>query len=219
MGKDRDPTLLGGIAGAGILIGATVLGSAMSKRRKRDRSSNDAPKRSWRRTPGSQALVGRTVTIRKRRSELYAYWRDFDNLASFMENLEKVTSDPGESGQATWTIKAPAGQTVDIETRLTKDEKDECIAWKSVEGSDIETSGEVRFAEAPGERGTRVTLEIQYDPPGGAIGRGIAGLFLREPEVQARHDLKRFKMLMETGEIATSGRTKDETRAARQEND
>ena len=92
------------------------------------------------------------------------------------------------------------------------------IAWRSVEDSEIETSGEVRFEDAPGKRGTRVSLMMAYDPPAGALGRAVAKLFLREPQVQARHDLKRFKMLMETGEIATSARTRDETRAAKQEN-
>ena len=58
---------------------------------------------------------------------------------------------------------------------------------------------------------------MEYDAPGGAIGRGIAKAFLREPEVQARHDLKRFKMLMETGEIATSAHRKSETRKAKQQ--
>ena len=86
------------------------------------------------------------------------------------------------------------------------------------DGTEIETSGKVRFEDAPGERGTRVSLVMAYDPPAGALGRAVAKLFLREPQVQARHDLKRFKMLMETGEIATSARTRDETRAAKQEN-
>ena len=32
----------------------------------------------------------------------------------------------------------------------------------------------------------------------------IAKLFAAEPNIQARHELKRFKMLMEAGEIANS---------------
>ncbi|MGB3805847.1 MAG: SRPBCC family protein [Erythrobacter sp.] len=218
MADDRDLKLFGTVAGAGILVGATVLGAALNKRRERDGSSDYAPRRTWRKTPGPHALVGRTVTIRKPRDELYEYWRDFNNLAAFMENLERVESEPGAGDRSTWVIRAPAGQSVDVETRVTTDRKGECIAWESVEGSDIETSGEVRFEDAPGDRGTRVTLTIEYDAPGGAIGRGIASMFLREPQIQARHDLKRFKMLMETGEIATSARTKDQTRAAQQEN-
>jgi uncharacterized membrane protein len=67
----------------------------------------------------------------------------------------------------------------------------------------------VTFQKAPGERGTRVSLVMEYDPPAGAVGRAVAKLFLREPAVQARHDLKRLKMLMETGEIATSARNRE----------
>ena len=80
----------------------------------------------------------------------------------------------------------------------------------AVPGSQIDTEGRVSFEDAPGERGTRVTLIIAYQPPGGALGKGLAKLFGREPAIQARHDLKRFKMLMETGEIATSAPRREE---------
>ena len=134
-----------------------------------------------------------------------------------MENLEAVEVS-GSDGVSIWKIKAPVGQTVDVKTEITGETQDERIAWRSVEGSDIQTHGEVRFEDAPGDRGTRVSLIMSYDPPSGALGRAVARLFLREPQVQARHDLKRFKMLMETGEIATSARARDETSAAKQEN-
>jgi hypothetical protein len=88
------------------------------------------------------------------------------------------------------------------------------IARPREELSQIDTEGRVTFADAPGERGTRVGVRVAYKPPAGELGRAVAKLFMREPEIQARHDLKRFKMLMETGEIATSARRKDQTRAA-----
>ena len=72
------------------------------------------------------------------------------------------------------------------------------------------------FEPAPGDRGTRVSLRMSYDAPGGPLGRAAAKLSLREPEVQARHDLKRFKMLMETGEIATSAHTRAAARRNQQ---
>ena len=131
-----------------------------------------------------------------------------------MENVETIRS---EGDHRVWTIKAPGGRTVDVRTEVSEDTQNKRIAWRSVEGSDIETSGSVEFEDAPGERGTRVTLVMSYDPPAGEVGRAIAKLFMREPEVQARHDLKRFKMLMETGEVATSARTKDQTRKAKQQ--
>jgi uncharacterized membrane protein len=80
------------------------------------------------------------------------------------------------------------------------------IAWRSVEGSDIDTEGRVQFRDAPGDRGTEVELVIAYQPPFGRAGQAIAKLLQREPAIQARRDLRRFKMLMETGEIANSDR-------------
>lgn len=200
-------------AGIGLALGVTALGAVFAARRKR-RRGDDAPGFTARRGFGKYDVVGRTVTIGKPRAELFAFWRDFTNLASFMENLEKVEMQA--DGRSVWTIKAPGGQTIEVETEIANEIENELIAWRSVEGSDIDTEGRVTFEDAPGTRGTRVGLVIAYDAPAGEIGRIAAKAFMREPAVQARHDLKRLKMLMETGEIATSARRKSDTRAARQ---
>lgn len=205
-----------GIAGLAVAIGAVAFGSFLSHRHRR-RGRDDAPDYARRNPGGEMASVGRTLTIRHSRYELYDFWRDFSNLPKFMENLEEVRSQESD-GASTWRIKAPGGKIVDVETKVVDEQKGERIAWESVEGSDIRTRGEVRFEDAPGDRGTRVSLILDYDPPAGALGRTVAKLFMREPQVQARHDLKRFKMLMETGEISTSARTADQSRKAQQEN-
>jgi uncharacterized membrane protein len=216
MPTSRERTGLGAAAGVGLALGAAAFGAYVQTRKARDRAPDDAPGFTARRGFGKYEVVGKTVTIRRPRAELYAFWRDFQNLAQVMENVEKI-QPTGDNGRAVWTIKAPAGQTVDIETEIAREVEHELIAWRSVEGSDIDTEGRVTFADAPGERGTRVGLIVSYDAPGGAAGQALAKLFLREPEVQARHDLKRLKMLMEAGEIATSARRRDATRAAKQE--
>ncbi len=203
-------------AGLGIALGAAAIGAFVQTRKAKEAQGDDAPAFTARRSFGHYDVVGRTVTIRRPRAELYAFWRDFQNLASFMENLEAI-QPTGADGLSVWTIKAPAGQTVDVETEVVKEVENELVAWRSVEGSDIDTEGRVTFEDAPGERGTRVGLIIAYHPPAGAAGKAIAKMFMREPAIQARHDLKRFKMLMETGEIATSARRKNETRAAKRE--
>lgn len=213
--RNKDYGTAGAIAGMGLALGAAAFGAYLSTR-KRDWNGDDAPGFTARRGFGRYDVVGRTVTIRKPRQELFEFWRDFQNLPRFMENLEKVTPK-GSEGRAIWTIKAPGGGTVDVETKIAREENGKLIAWRSVEGSDIDTEGRVTFEDAPGDRGTRVGLIIAYDPPGRELGRLIAKAFRREPEVQARHDLKRLKMLMETGEIATSARRKDQTRAVQQE--
>lgn len=205
-----------GTAGFAGLVLAAGAGAYLSARRdKRTSSPDDAPGVTARRGFGAYDVVGRTVTIARPREELFAFWRDFANLATFMENIVSV-KPTGDNGRAVWTILAPAGRTVEVETEIVREEPGELIAWRSVEGSQIDTEGRVTFTDAPGERGTRVGVRVAYKPPAGELGRVVAKLFMREPAIQARHDLKRFKMLMEAGEIATSARRKDQTRAAKQ---
>ena len=200
-----------GLPAMGALAAAAMVGGSTAVRKaRRDRPHDDAPGRTTHSAKfGDYDVVGRTVTIDRPRSELFAFWRDFQNLPRFMENIEKV-QPTGPDGRAVWTVSAPAGRSVDIETEIVREERDELIAWRSVEGSDIDTEGRVAFRDAPGGRGTYVEAVVAYKPPAGELGRRVAKLFMKEPNIQARHDLKRFKMLMETGEIATSARTREE---------
>lgn len=164
----------------------------------RDVAKEVAEDRGW----GEAALVGRTVTINRPRAHLYAFWRDFRNLAAFMENVESVT--PGDGQTSHWVVKAPAGQTVEWDAVITEDVADALIAWESVDGADIKNAGRIEFRDGPPGRGTEVTATIVYDPPGGDLGKLIAKLFQKEPKIQARRELRRFKQLMETGEVSTS---------------
>ena len=106
--------------------------------------------------------------------------------------------------QSRWTIEAPAGETVELITETTHDVPGERIAWKSTPESQIETAGEVMFKDSAPGRGTVVTLVMTYAPPGAMIGKLAAKLFRREPAIQARLDLRRFKQLMETGEVTVN---------------
>lgn len=146
-----------------------------------------------------KTLVGRTVTIDKPRQELYAVWRDFTRFPEFMDNVREITKV--DDTRSEWTIEAPAGATVKVITRIVEDVPGETIAWVSEPDSQIETDGRVEFADAPPGRGTYVRLLIRYKPPAGTLGQMVAKVLQREPNVQARRDLRRFKQLMETGEV------------------
>lgn len=207
--KHDNPSRWPYLALAGIGLAALPLAAAARRRRRHDVDPDSAPGYTARRNFGEYRVVGRSVTIARPRAELFAFWRDFQNLPHFMANLEKIEPG-GEPGHATWHIRAPGGRVYAVDTRIAREVDGELIAWRSTEDSDIDTEGRVTFEDAPGERGTRVSLIIAYKPKAGALGDAIATLARRSPEMQERHDLKRFKMLMETGEIATSARTRDE---------
>ncbi|HVF43973.1 MAG TPA: SRPBCC family protein [Pyrinomonadaceae bacterium] len=149
--------------------------------------------------------VKNSLIISRPPEELYRYWHDFENLPNVMRHLEsvKVKGD----GRSHWVAKAPAGTSVEWDAEVTEDRPNELIAWRSVEGSDVDNSGSVRFEPAPGKRGTIVKVEINYTPPGGALGSLVAKLFGEEPGQQAQESLRTFKQLMETGEITVSDGT------------
>jgi uncharacterized membrane protein len=143
-----------------------------------------------------------SVTVNTTPDEAYAFWRDFENLPSFMLHLVSVT-ETGE-GRSRWEASAPLGKTVSWEAELTGDEPGRRISWKSLPKSTVDNSGTVHFAAAPGDRGTEVRIHLHYDVPGGRVGRAVAKLFGEEPDQQVRDDLRRFKQVLETGDIVRS---------------
>lgn len=142
--------------------------------------------------------VTKSVTINKSASELYQFWRNFENLPQFMTHLESVT----KTGEKTshWKAKAPLGTSVEWDAEMTSDIENERIGWMSIEGSDIPNSGVVQFLPTT-NRGTEVKVVMTYEPPAGKFGALVAKLFGEEPHQQVSEDLRRFKSLMETGLI------------------
>lgn len=142
------------------------------------------------------------TTINRPIGEVYEAWKDFERFPTFMRHLEtvEVLSDR----RSRWRARAPAGATVEWQAEIVEDRPGERLAWRSLDGSDIHHSGAVTFEHAPGARGTEVRAVLDYSPPAGAVGRAIAKLFGEEPEQQIREDLRRFKQIMEAGEIALS---------------
>ena len=146
--------------------------------------------------------VTHSVTIDRPRAELFAFWRNFENLPRFMDHLNEVKVLDGNRSH--WVAKAPAGRSVAWDAEIINEVQDEVIAWRSLGGADVDNAGSVRFIDAPANRGTVVKVTIDYIPPAGVVGKWVATLFGEEPKQQIREDLRRFKRLMETGEIATT---------------
>lgn len=146
--------------------------------------------------------VDQSISINRSPDECYRFWHDFENFPSFMKHLESVQIT-GEN-RVHWKARAPAGASVEWDAELIADQPGQYLAWRSLEGADIDNAGSVRFERAPGGRGTIMRVELEYRPPGGATGALIAKLFGEEPEQQIDEDLRRFKWLIETGEIPTT---------------
>jgi uncharacterized membrane protein len=145
--------------------------------------------------------VDEAVTINQSLEPLYQFWRRFDNLPYFMEHLQSVSVI--DEKRSHWMAKGPAGRQVEWDAEVVSEVPNEMIGWRSVPGSEINTAGSVHFKPAPGGRGTEVSVELQYLPPGGTLGALFAKLFGEEPQQQIREDLRHLKQIMETGEVPT----------------
>jgi uncharacterized membrane protein len=153
--------------------------------------------------PDGTLRVRKRVTIDRPPEALYRYWRDFSNHPRFMAAVESV--QPRGERRTHWRARGPAGVPVEWDAELVEDRPNERIAWRSVDGAPFGHAGVVRFEPAPGGRGTVVTVEMEYRPPGGTVTAAAAKLIGHAPEQQLHEDLRRFKQLMETGQIAVAG--------------
>ncbi|MEW2557934.1 SRPBCC family protein [Streptomyces griseorubiginosus] len=142
------------------------------------------------------------TTVTRPPDEVYALWRDLERLPDFMAHLDEVRVTGPRTTH--WQASAPFGKTVAWDAETTQDIPGQVIAWRSVEGADIDNSGEVRFTPAPGDRGTEVRVTLRYDLPGGALGKAAARYFGEEPHQQLDDDLRRFKQIAEIGEVVRS---------------
>lgn len=149
--------------------------------------------------------IKKAVTVNAPSERLFSYWRNLENLPRLFENVLSVkVLDPTRSH---WTLRVPSGVTLEWDAEIIVDRENEMIGWRSLDGADLDNAGSVRFERATGGRGTVVRVALQYNPPAGKIGAALSTLLGEKPASQVQEALRKFKQLMETGEVP---RSKDE---------
>jgi uncharacterized membrane protein len=150
---------------------------------------------------GENAIrVHKTININAPIDEIYQFWRNFENFPLFMNHVKEVSTD--QSGLSTWKVAGPAGSTVGFQSRITQDISNEVIAWETVPDSQVHHTGFVRFDEN-WDGSTRVSVQMSYVPPAGALGHAVAQLFGVDPRQAMHEDLVRLKSLLEEGRTST----------------
>ena len=143
--------------------------------------------------------VREAVQLEKPVAEVFRFWRRLENLPRFMEHLESVTE--GVDGRSHWIARGPGGVRVQWDAEIINESENQVIGWRSLPGSDVVSAGSVNFGSIRGDS-TRVTVHLQYEAPAGRAGALAATLLGRSPSQMIREDLRRFKQLLEAGEIA-----------------
>jgi uncharacterized membrane protein len=156
--------------------------------------------------PGVSGLTDiyleRSIAVGKPPEECYRFWRSFENLPRFMHSLEAVHQL--DERRSHWVAKGPLATRLEWTAEITADRPGEELAWRSLDDSGAANAGSVRFEPAPAGRGTIVRVSLHYSPLGGALGAGLVKLLGHDPQSRVREDLRRFKQVMETGEIPTT---------------
>ena len=145
------------------------------------------------------ASVTKSVIVNAPVSQVYNYFKNFENFPRFMENIENIQVIGPDMTH--WKMKGPLGTPVEWDAKTLYMEENKKISWQSTEGT-IETHGAATFEEA-GDSQTKVTVGLEYHPPGGTLGEAVAKLF-NDPEKQLEEDLNRFKTVAESGDFAAA---------------
>jgi uncharacterized membrane protein len=196
--EQGQPKGLAALLGGAALVAYAVYKGA-SRSRERDAHTAESP------APRHEPLpthIEASLTVGRPAQELYSYWRRFENLPRFMRHLDSVTETG--NGRSHWIAKTPVGSRVEWDAEVVDEREGQHISWRSVPGSQVHNSGSVLFEPAPGNRGTTVRVSFDLAPPGGAAGRLAAKALGPITKQQVHEDLRRFKNLMEAGEIPTN---------------
>jgi uncharacterized membrane protein len=182
LGAKRTSTqrMVGAIAA---VAGVAALDVVASRRAARSQRSSPRP-------------IRRTITIYRHAADVYAFWRDFEQLPMVMSHVESVVDLGG--GRTGWTVELPTGGTVQWEAEVIEDVPGERIEWRTVRGSKHPNRGSVTFRPILGGAATEVCVEMQV---GSGIPAAVAKLFAG-PQIEG--DLRRLKQVLETGEVVRS---------------
>ncbi len=152
--------------------------------------------------PPDALEVRRTITILKSADELHRAWRDPHNLAQVMEFFAYITVKDERTTH--WVARGPLGSPIEWDSAIVEERPGQYLRWESLEGAEVPNDGSVSFRPAPADRGTEMSLHFRFDPPGGPIGDFVFKTFDITVHALTGKALRRFKSLMETGEIPTT---------------
>lgn len=196
----RTPLFISSMIGAGLILRAATGNCPVYQAA--GASTSDSTAENSAIAAGHGTRVEHAITVSETPAELYRFWRDLENLPRFMTHLLDV--DTTTDGRSHWVAQGPLGLKFEWDAEIVTDLPNEVIAWRSLDGSDVDTAGSVHFTALPNDRGTEVRVELKYDPPAGKLGTAIAKLVGHSPATQIKADMRRFKQIVEAGEVPTS---------------
>jgi uncharacterized membrane protein len=167
-------------------------------------------KRLGRDTTDPEAVnISEKITVNAPREKVYEFWRDLSNLPKFMTHLKSVEEHGAESH---WVANTPGNLiALSWNAEITREDAGTYIGWQSVDGSMVDNAGKVQFIDTLNGTGTELHVEINYFPPAGSVGRGLASIFNGMFEKMIRQDIANFKDYAEKADFLSFAGLADKT--------
>ena len=145
-----------------------------------------------------------TILVARPPAEVYGAWRNLESLPEFMQGIESIRIL--DDRRSHWVVKGPGGQRLEWDAEIVNEHPGEMLSWQTLPGADLQSAGTVRFTPEDEGRSTLLRVVLEFHPPGGSFGRGVARFFGSDPAGQLDGDLARFKRMIETrAASATAG--------------
>lgn len=148
----------------------------------------------------TQLRVRKTMTINRPAGELYQYWRNLENLPTFMHHVRSVRQLDDQRSH--WVVDVLDNMELEWDAQITVDRPNEMIAWETMPDASLQHKGYVKFI--PTARGTEVSVSMDYDPPGEMPEKLMGGALRFIAAQQIKEEIRNFKRIMEAGEIPTT---------------
>lgn len=153
---------------------------------------------------GRAITVEKTLHVGAPAERVWELWSNFESFPRFMAHLREVQKI--DEGRSRWIAVGPAGVPAEWEAVVTDWVPNQFIGWRSVEGSAVETSGQVRLRPVS-DLETQIDVQLTYTPPAGAAGHTLASLLGVDPKRAMDEDLLRLKSLLEDQQTSTADET------------
>lgn len=134
--------------------------------------------------------------------EVYAFWRQPQNLLPISQYLESITSTSGELDRSQWTIRSPRGSRFDIVAELVCNQEDELLAWRGIVDTDVEVAAVVEFEAGPDGHGTILTLSLSLSLPDAKAHSDDIKRLSTHLERHIEADLQRLKQFLEASDTS-----------------
>lgn len=206
MFSGRSPLWIAGAVGAGLLVwyglsrrqplslmAATTSLGLMARRR--TQGWREAAATALQASSGQGFEAERTIDIEASPESVYDVWSRYENFPHFMSHVIEVR-DLGNQ-RSHWVVQGPAGTEVEFDSVLTMSDRPHRLAWQSEPQSTVQSEGMVTLEPHAGR--TRATVRMSWQPPAGALGKGIAVLTGADPQSALDEDLQRMKQFIERG--------------------